>query len=52
MDDRAGATGQRKAAFSDQNDSSFGEKPEFSSDFQRPNLTMRDIMGLKTFHRH
>ncbi len=26
-----------------------GEKPDFSGDFQRPNLTMREIWGVKSF---
>jgi hypothetical protein len=30
----------------------FGKKPDFPGDFQRPNLTMWDILGWKNFHRH
>jgi hypothetical protein len=41
-----------KAAISDQRWLLFGEKPDFPGDFQRPNLTMRDILGWKIFHRH
>ena len=29
----------------------FRQKPDFSGDFQRPNLMMWDIMGKKFFHR-
>ena len=30
----------------------YGEKTDFSGDFQRPNLTMRENLGRKNFHRH
>jgi hypothetical protein len=29
-----------------------GEKPDFSGDFRRPNLTMWNILGIIIFHRH
>jgi hypothetical protein len=44
----------KTAAFTDQKSISPAKKPDlpaFSSDFQRPNLTMWDISGRKVFHR-
>ncbi|MGB9409311.1 MAG: hypothetical protein WCA89_17380 [Terracidiphilus sp.] len=38
-----------KAAISDQRWLLFGEKPDFSGDFQGPNLTMRENWGAKSF---
>jgi hypothetical protein len=29
----------------------FGEKPDFPGDFQRSNITMWNILGLKFFHK-
>jgi hypothetical protein len=30
----------------------FGEKPDFSGDFQRPILMMWDILAAEFFHKH
>jgi hypothetical protein len=45
LSERTYAIPTRKAGFS-------GKTRDFSGGFPRPFLTMRDILGLKYFHRH
>jgi hypothetical protein len=40
-----------KRPFQIENDSSLGEKPNFPGDFQRLNLTIRDILGRKILQK-